>query len=222
MSFLSESGSAQSHPQGRGGAPPHFAEHSERLAEHYRTAAAGVSAFFQDAFENFYRILDVGCGSGRDLCRLLQLGHDATGTDACPEMLATADPLSGFQISDLKWASESHWVEVPHRWAGKNRFVIRITGDSMEPELKEGDWVIFEYHRTPRAQNQVVIPNIAAFGIVSDLATTHAVKRLVQDSETWIFHSTNPSYEDIRISRSECAYPILGIMVGRLDPRNKS
>lgn len=115
------------------------------------------------------------------------------------------------------FAVDCPWVAVPERLARRNRFVIRVAGDSMAPELNVGDWVVFEYHRSPRAMGQVVIANLAELGHSSDLNTMHAVKRLEGDAESWIFRSTNPEYEDIRVSRADCAYPILGIMVGRLD-----
>ncbi len=130
--------------------------------------------------------------------------------------LAAGDPYSGFDIGNLDAATDCSWMAVPRRMAGRNRFVIRINGDSMEPELNVGDWVVFEYHRTPRTTNQIVIANLADLGITSDLTTEHAVKRLHQDAEQWIFKSTNPCYDDFRVSKQFCAYPILGIMVGRL------
>lgn len=130
--------------------------------------------------------------------------------------LAAGEPFAGFDIADLDAAPDCPWVQVPESLCGKNRFVVRIAGDSMEPELQVGDWVVFEYHRTPRSDNQIVIANIAAFGLTSDLATTDAVKRLTHDATHWLFRSLNPRYKDIRISKVECAYPILGIMVGRL------
>ncbi len=130
--------------------------------------------------------------------------------------LAAGEWYSGFDITDLEAASECPWVAVPERLAGRNRFVVRINGDSMEPELNVGDLVIFEYHRTARAPGQIVIANIADFGPVSDLATDQAVKRIGQDSQDWIFKSTNSRYGDIRVSKAICSYPILGIMVARL------
>jgi SOS-response transcriptional repressor LexA len=105
---------------------------------------------------------------------------------------------------------------VPEHLAGQKRFVVQIAGDSMAPELNVGDTVVFEYHRSPRAPDQIVIANLTESGISSDLTTEHAVKRLRQTPNHWIFHSTNPRYPDIRIARTNCAYPILGIMVGRL------
>jgi SAM-dependent methyltransferase len=60
------------------------------VAERYRAVAGGVSMGFEEAFSGFSKVLDVGCGAGRDLCLLLSQGHDAVGTDASREMLAAA------------------------------------------------------------------------------------------------------------------------------------
>ncbi len=130
--------------------------------------------------------------------------------------LAAGAPYSGFDTVGLEAADDCPWVAVPERLAGRKRFIIQIAGDSMEPDLNVGDWVIFEYHRSPRATGQVVIANVEDLGQSSDWSTVHAVKRLEADEECWIFRSTNPLYEDIRVPRADCAYPILGIMVQRL------
>lgn len=88
----------------------------------------------------------------------------------------------------------------------------------MEPELHVGDLVVFEYHRTPRTANQIVIVNLPDLGITSDSATLDTVKRCIPDPDKWIFRAANPEYADISIPKPECTYPILGVMVGRLKP----
>ena len=68
-----------------------YAKGATRLVSEY----AGVPPEFEDrmlrAFEGSRRILDVGCGVGRDLGSLLRKGKDAYGVDASKEMLATAN-----------------------------------------------------------------------------------------------------------------------------------
>jgi SAM-dependent methyltransferase len=68
----------------------YYAAHSRELAARYGAVAGGVSGYFDEAFTGFHRVLDAGCGTGRDLVRLLRRGHDAAGADACPEMLDIA------------------------------------------------------------------------------------------------------------------------------------
>jgi SAM-dependent methyltransferase len=53
------------------------------------TAITGVSP---------YRILDLGCGPGRDLVALRDLGHEVVGLDGCPEFVAMARAVSGCEI----------------------------------------------------------------------------------------------------------------------------
>ncbi len=60
------------------------------VAARYRGVCDGASVWFDEAFGGFERILDVGCGAGRDLCLLLEKGHDAIGADVSRGMLATA------------------------------------------------------------------------------------------------------------------------------------
>ncbi|MBM3790738.1 MAG: S24 family peptidase [Acidobacteria bacterium] len=130
--------------------------------------------------------------------------------------LAAGEPFDGFEIGNLDWARQCPWVAVPKHLSGTKRFVITVVGDSMTPGLSIGDRVVFEYHRSPRKDNQVVIANLSAYGVDSSGRTFGAVKRLTQDAEAWIFRSDNPAYQDIRVAKSECQYPILGTMVAVL------
>jgi SAM-dependent methyltransferase len=45
-----------------------------------------------------YRILDLGCGPGRDLVAFRDLGHVVVGLDACPEFVAMARAVSGCEV----------------------------------------------------------------------------------------------------------------------------
>src|SRR5512134_2735119 len=45
-----------------------------------------------------YRILDLGCGPGRDLVAFRDLGHAVVGLHDCPEFLAITRSVSGSQI----------------------------------------------------------------------------------------------------------------------------
>jgi SAM-dependent methyltransferase len=45
-----------------------------------------------------YRILDLGCGPGRDLVTFRDLGHVAVGLDGCPEFVAMARAASGCEV----------------------------------------------------------------------------------------------------------------------------
>ena len=44
-------------------------------------------------------------------------------------------------------STDLEWIECPQMYVKQRRFIIRISGDSMEPKCSIGDYVICEYHR---------------------------------------------------------------------------
>ena len=92
--------------------PPSQAELTRRTLGHYDANAA---AFWEgtrdhDVTQNYaalldalpsgapLRLLDFGCGPGRDLVRLSQLGHQLTGLDGTPTFVEMAHSLSGCRV----------------------------------------------------------------------------------------------------------------------------
>ena len=71
--------------------------------------------------------------------------------------LAAGVFFDGFETGRLTDLNELDWIAVPENLCKPNRFVIRVAGDSMEPLFHIGDLLVFEYHRTPRLDNQIVI-----------------------------------------------------------------
>lgn len=126
-----------------------------------------------------------------------------------------AGPLAhGFSVESLGNLEEVDWVEVPQRFAGPNRFAVRVGGKSMEPTLSLGDIVIVEYHRRPRRSGQVVV----AMGAPNDAAgqAVEAIKRLVETKEAWVFKSDNADYPGFSIQKEVTDYPILGVVLYNL------
>jgi len=68
----------------------YYSDHAAELARKYATAAGGVSQYFQEAWPTHSRILDIGCGSGRDFIELARAGHIVFGVDACEAMVDAA------------------------------------------------------------------------------------------------------------------------------------
>ena len=118
---------------------------------------------------------------------------------------------NGFHTENLEQNENLDWIEVPSEMCRSNRFVVRVAGDSMEPRFQIGDLLVFEYHRSPQLNGQIVLAANFASG---EGAGEHAVKRFRSDPEMWIFESENPKYSPIKIPKNETNYPILGTFVG--------
>ncbi|MCX6867720.1 MAG: hypothetical protein NTV46_16175 [Verrucomicrobia bacterium] len=127
---------------------------------------------------------------------------------------AAGSPFHGFLADSLDSREDLDWVVVPPHLAKPRRFVVRVAGDSMAPILQIGDFVVFEYHRNPRRDNEIVIANLPEFGSASP--GTEAIKRITQDADYWIYVSDNPDYSPFRVSKSVIEHPILGTMVGKV------
>jgi SAM-dependent methyltransferase len=77
----------------------------QRTLAHYDARAPEETARYESAdmgrlhrllgvaLDRGAKILELGCGSGRDAAYLLSLGHDVTATDGSPTMLAEAERL---------------------------------------------------------------------------------------------------------------------------------
>jgi hypothetical protein len=128
--------------------------------------------------------------------------------------LAAGEAFHGFETESMDDLEGLDWVKVPDRMVRKNRFVVRVMGESMKPTFEKGDLLIFEYHRSPRSDRQIVIANRPEFGAGN--AGVEAVKRITQDDQNWIFVSDNPDYERFVVPKVETSHPILGIYVGKV------
>lgn len=81
----------------------------ENNAVQYAQLAAGFSMDselqrFRSYLERGAQVLDVGCGGGRDLVALTQLGLDPTGLDFSPKLAAIAAKSSGCKtiVADMR------------------------------------------------------------------------------------------------------------------------
>jgi SAM-dependent methyltransferase len=57
------------------------------LSEKYNSCRNGIEKYFPTSFAKNGKILDVGCGSGRDLNILCNQGYDAVGIEPAPELV---------------------------------------------------------------------------------------------------------------------------------------
>ena len=177
--------------------------------------SAGLSPQHHAAAVKLETDQDLLAQSGPRIARFLEVGNGAFKTHLpLVGALAAGRPFHGLETSNLDDASDLDWIEVPARLARERRFVVRIAGDSMEPYLRIGDLAVFEYHRSPRKDGQIVIANIPEFGSAEH--GVEAIKRIYQDAENWIFQSENQSYTNFSVPKYLTASPILGIMVEKL------
>ncbi|MEA3451097.1 MAG: class I SAM-dependent methyltransferase [Bacteroidota bacterium] len=51
-----------------------YNENSAKIAERYNSLSDGISKYFSNAFISESKVLDIGCGSGRDL-RMLRISQ---------------------------------------------------------------------------------------------------------------------------------------------------
>lgn len=128
--------------------------------------------------------------------------------------IAAGKPFSGFEIYDLQNADENlEWIEIPEKLCSNIRFLVRVSGDSMEPTIMKGDYLICEYHRHRQANYPIVI--------MGDFSTLNAgevaIKRIFESEKHWIFKSDNPAYQDIVLEKEyDEQYPILGTIIYNL------
>jgi SAM-dependent methyltransferase len=66
--------------------------------------------------DQFPRLLDVGCGTGRAACRLVERGYDVTGIDTSVEALTTAHRLCG----------DARYVALDQRHIGHLRWTFDV------------------------------------------------------------------------------------------------
>lgn len=71
----------------------YYSENAKTIAERYESVVSSLSESFGEAFKPQSRLLDIGCGSGRDQALLTSLGHECFGVDATPEFVALSQSL---------------------------------------------------------------------------------------------------------------------------------
>lgn len=124
--------------------------------------------------------------------------------------MAAGSFFDGFQTSDLNYHDHLDWLKVPTHLCRRNRFAVRVAGNSMEPLFHVGEYLVFEYHRSPRSDGEIVLAT--CFSSAAETGE-YAIKRFRAHPENWIFESENPEYEPVVISKQELRYPILGTFV---------
>ncbi len=84
------------------------------------------------------------------------------------------------------------WIDSDVR--GENVFALRVSGDSMEPEFKEGEVIVVNPHVEAGPNDYVVVKNR------NEEATFKQLKRY---GSRWFLHPLNPSYHDQEVRKGE-------------------
>ena len=71
----------------------YYSDNAAQVAERYESVVSDLSAHFADSFSKGGKILDIGCGSGRDLAVLHKLGFDCYGVDPVLKFVEIAQRL---------------------------------------------------------------------------------------------------------------------------------
>ncbi len=71
----------------------YYSRNAVEIAVRYESIVNGLAAHFERAFANSRRILDIGCGSGRDMAYLKRLGKDVYGIDGTLALVEQAQLL---------------------------------------------------------------------------------------------------------------------------------
>lgn len=69
----------------------YYQSNAADIATHYETVASPVEQYFAASFLPKSRVLDIGCGSGRDLARLRAHGYDAYGIEPSSALRSAAE-----------------------------------------------------------------------------------------------------------------------------------
>lgn len=70
-----------------------YKDNAKQVAERYEAVVSDLSKHFSDAFNTGLKVLDIGCGSGRDLAVLHKLGYDTYGVDPTSEFVVLAQEI---------------------------------------------------------------------------------------------------------------------------------
>lgn len=103
--------------------PDQLRQTSTQTLQHYRSTAEAFQEGTRDhdvsqniaallrhmKFPAPLKLLDFGCGPGRDLRALTQLGHEAVGLDGCPEFVRMARRETGCKV----WLQDFLALDLP-------------------------------------------------------------------------------------------------------------
>ncbi len=92
----------------------YYSANAKDVADRYESVQSPLAGYFSKVFTPGGRILDIGCGSGRDMAELTRQGYSAYGIDATPEFVHLAQALHP-ELTDRVTQAALPDFEVPFR-----------------------------------------------------------------------------------------------------------
>lgn len=119
------------------------------------------------------------------------------------------------RVPVVSWVTAGSWKDIADafepgdadEWIdsdvkGKNVFALRVTGDSMEPEFKNGEIITINPHLEAMPNDYIV---------VKDREEKATFKQLKKYGSKLVLHPLNPNYQDQEVRRGE--FKIIGKVV---------
>lgn len=104
------------------------------------------------------------------------------------------------------------WVRISGRLAkNENLFVVRATGHSMEPKIKDGEYCVFEYRQGAEPDNNDIVLAEHSDEIDDETRGAYSIKKYVSEGGRGILHPINPDYKDIVLDPTR-GYRIVGVL----------
>lgn len=107
---------------------------------------------------------------------------------------------AGFGESNVD--TEPRNVYVPESLGRSGGIGFEVSGDSMMPDIYEGDVLVFKDHHKPRANLTYLIETSER---------EFMVKRIVWESERWIAKSRNPAYQGVPLDEVSLIGYVIGL-----------
>jgi len=118
------------------------------------------------------------------------------------------------RVPVISWAQAGNWQELcaNFQYGGheeyvetdsKGIFALKVRGDSMETEFREGDIIVINPYLKPEHNDYVVIANDEGEA---------TFKQLKKYGKTRVLHPLNPKYDDMELNK-DVEYRIVGVVM---------
>lgn len=103
------------------------------------------------------------------------------------------------------------WVRIAGRLTkNENLYVVRASGHSMEPRIKDGDYCVFEYREGAKPEDNAIVLAEHADVIDDETRGAYSIKKFVTQKGKVVLKPLNRGFSDIRIDSSD-GYRIVGV-----------